>query len=384
MHITHLRAENWRNFRNIEFDLGERLFIVGANASGKSNLLDVFRFLSDIASSGGGLRNAVHRRGGIYNIHSVYARNNNHGWITIAVDLADGDEAWRYTLSISGPQSWTGYPIVEQELVEHNGKNLLSRPNDDDRNDEEQRMQTHLEQVSRNRQFRIVADFLSRVDYFHPVPQIIRDPDRAGTQQHDPYGGDFIAHIEKTPQDVRRRRLNLVEEALKSAIPGFQSLSTASNDDKPHLVAGYRNWRPHPTQLNEQNFSDGTLRLIGMLWEVVSVPSEGGVLLLEEPELSLNSAIVRTLPAVLATAQQANPLQVVISTHSPEILDDETIRPSEVLVLQVTDEGTNARLLSGIPQVRSQVEAELPISEIVDQLIAPRDLSGLVSAVRSR
>ena len=42
MRITHLAASNWRNFKNVEFDIGDRLFIVGPNAAGKSNLLDIF------------------------------------------------------------------------------------------------------------------------------------------------------------------------------------------------------------------------------------------------------------------------------------------------------------------------------------------------------
>ena len=65
MRITHLEASNWRNFKNINFDIAERLFIVGPNAAGKSNLLDVFRFMSDIASRGGGLATALERRGGL-------------------------------------------------------------------------------------------------------------------------------------------------------------------------------------------------------------------------------------------------------------------------------------------------------------------------------
>lgn len=53
MRISQVRVKNWRNFRDIEFSLDRRLFIVGANATGKSNLLDVFRFLKDIATPGG-------------------------------------------------------------------------------------------------------------------------------------------------------------------------------------------------------------------------------------------------------------------------------------------------------------------------------------------
>ncbi len=54
MIINRLIAKNWRNFRQIDVPLRERQFIVGPNASGKSNLLDIFRFLHDIVKVDGG------------------------------------------------------------------------------------------------------------------------------------------------------------------------------------------------------------------------------------------------------------------------------------------------------------------------------------------
>ena len=66
MIVSHLRVKNWRNFQRVSVALRERQFIVGANASGKSHLLDVFRFLRDIAKTeGGGLQKAVKDRGGV-------------------------------------------------------------------------------------------------------------------------------------------------------------------------------------------------------------------------------------------------------------------------------------------------------------------------------
>ncbi|MEO5378464.1 MAG: AAA family ATPase [Magnetococcus sp. DMHC-6] len=65
MLIAHLELDNWRNFKHIDVKLRPRQFILGPNASGKSNLLDVFRFLRDIAKEGGGLQKAVSDRGGV-------------------------------------------------------------------------------------------------------------------------------------------------------------------------------------------------------------------------------------------------------------------------------------------------------------------------------
>ncbi len=56
MRITRVSADNWRNFTSVSFPIDRRLFIVGPNAAGKSNLLDLFRFLGDIAAPGGGCR----------------------------------------------------------------------------------------------------------------------------------------------------------------------------------------------------------------------------------------------------------------------------------------------------------------------------------------
>ena len=63
MMIAKLYLKNWRNFKKADVTLRDRVFVVGPNASGKSNLLDVFRFPRDIArSEGGGLQRAVKDR----------------------------------------------------------------------------------------------------------------------------------------------------------------------------------------------------------------------------------------------------------------------------------------------------------------------------------
>ena len=64
LRFTHIAMENWRNFATVDVPLSRRLFVVGPNASGKSNFLDVFQFLHDIVSVGRGFEQAVQSRGG--------------------------------------------------------------------------------------------------------------------------------------------------------------------------------------------------------------------------------------------------------------------------------------------------------------------------------
>lgn len=381
MRFTRVSASNWRNFKSVDFEIRDRLFIVGPNASGKSNLLDLFRFLGSIAApGGGGLAQAVESRGGLGKVRSLFARNYQRGRLIIEAHLADGDDVWVYRLSIRGEGSGKNRPVVDEERVERNGEVLLSRPDDSDRQDADRLTQTHLEQISANQAFRVLAEYFAKVQYFHLVPQVIRDPSRAGSGSGDPYGGDFIARINGTQHRTQRAWLRRMEAALRLAVPEFESLEIEVDaSGRPHLTAGYRHWRSSPTRHSEVEFSDGTLRLIGLLWTVVSTPATGGVLLLEEPELSLNSAIVKTLPSVLARAQRDRDLQVMLSTHAPEILEEEGVLADEVLVLRVTNDGSTADLLSKIDEVRGEVRAGIPTSDIVQSLISPANLDGLIS-----
>jgi len=64
MYISRARIKNWRNFRSVDVELSETTYLLGPNASGKSNFLDAFRFMRDVVNpNGGGLQKAVKSRG---------------------------------------------------------------------------------------------------------------------------------------------------------------------------------------------------------------------------------------------------------------------------------------------------------------------------------
>ncbi len=69
MYISQIRLRNWKNFGDAATQLSWRTFLIGPNASGKSNLLDALRFLRELASDG--LAPAVARRGGSH-LYAVY------------------------------------------------------------------------------------------------------------------------------------------------------------------------------------------------------------------------------------------------------------------------------------------------------------------------
>ena len=111
MQITHLKLENWRNFRHVDIPLQRRVFIVGPNASGKSNLLDALKFLRDIAEPEGTLQRAVRNRGGVSQIRCLHARQNPRVVVEVTVGL--NGSHWTYQLEFS--QDSKHRPVVKKE-----------------------------------------------------------------------------------------------------------------------------------------------------------------------------------------------------------------------------------------------------------------------------
>jgi predicted ATPase len=236
--------------------------------------------------------------------------------------------------------------------------------------------QTHLEQINSNADFRDIAVFLQSTLYLHLVPQLLRHPQAfSGPEMPgDPFGRSFLERIAKTPDKTRKARLRAIETALTVAVPQLKQLSYAEELGVPHLEAIYTHWRPHGGKQREDQFSDGTLRLIGLLWSMLEGDS---LLLLEEPELSLNSGIVSRIPALMHRMQQRRRRQIVVSTHSTELLSDKSIGAEEVVLLDPSPEGTTVRRASDIGEVRALLEGGFSVGEAILPRTVPEHASQL-------
>src|ERR1700751_207856 len=188
--FTGIKGENWRNFGKIDVPLQRRAFIVGPNASGKSNFLDLFRFLHDIVSVGRGFELAIQSRGGVSGLRSLFARRYSDIHISVNIGTDDRPSIWQYELRFN--QDKLQRPVIRGEKVVFDSTILFERPNESDNSDPERLTQTYLQQVNVNKEYREVAEFFTSVRYLHSVPQLVREPDRSVGRKDDPYGGDFL------------------------------------------------------------------------------------------------------------------------------------------------------------------------------------------------
>lgn len=364
MRISHIELYSWKNFRKVSVDLSDRVFLVGPNASGKSNFLDALRFLRDLAVPGGGLQRACAERGGVSKIRCLAARQDPE--VGLTMELAETDKTlWRYEVKFNQQTRGNRLPTLTREAVYKEGILLLERPNEDDRKDPPRLTQTALEQINLNIAFRDVAQFLEKVFYLHLVPQIIRSGGEWGGSNGlaNAYGRNFLERMAKTNEKTRGARLRRIRDALVIAVPQLQDLSLERDErGVPHLIGAYEHWRPRAAKQTEEQFSDGTLRLLGVLWAL----QEGdGPLLLEEPELSLHTGVVRRLPSLIYRLQRARKRQVLISTHSTEMLSDHGIDAREILMLTPSVEGTHVKPAASVPEIQALMEAGMSAAEAV-------------------
>lgn len=367
MIISRLKLKNWRNFRDLDIGFREISYVLGPNASGKSNLLDVFRFLRDVSKSkGGGLQTAIADRGGMSKLRCLHARKDPEVLMELEFSEGNGEPVqWKYILGFKSEGKGAQRVLVSREEVWHTDLQIFQRPSDEDLKDPALLTQTHLEQIQANAKFRDLVSHFSSLTYLHLVPQLLKFSDRlAGRQLNDdPFGQGFLQRLAQTPEKTRDARLKKISHALTLAVPQFKELRFKKDDiGQPHLEALYAHHRPNAGWQSEEHFSDGTLRLLGLLWSLLD---GGGMLLLEEPEISLNDSIVKQIPLIISRLQRdkKNKRQILISTHSEALLSNPGIDGDGVVLLETTSHGTEGRTIS--VDERVSLDAGLSVAEVV-------------------
>jgi ABC-type nitrate/sulfonate/bicarbonate transport system ATPase subunit len=96
-----------------------------------------------------------------------------------------------------------------------------------------------------------------------------------------------------------------------------------------------------------------------------------GIILLEEPEINLNSGVVEQLPEFIARMQRNKKRQVLVTTHSYDMLSSVGIGTAEVAVLETSPEGTKVSPLSEIPSLQAAVDAGFSIADAAIPAIKP-------------
>ncbi|HYT87161.1 MAG TPA: AAA family ATPase [Gemmataceae bacterium] len=359
--LPFLRRVRIRGYKSIAFcdvSLQPLTIFVGRNASGKSNFLDALAFLRDAMKTS--VSEAVNRRGGW---SSVACRNPNTQKINfeIEVDFLSSDPqvaTYRLELSTEGNVA----PIIATESVEitdqatqfsasflvRDGKiyDWKSKPESPGLIDIPH--PRHLFSLYRDRLLLSVLGTPPFIDlwnglrgmaFYNFIPEAMRrvQPPTSG-QLLDQNGWNLASVLDSTRKndDWAFMRIGSYLSAVVREVERFEAVRYGEFETI-HFWLSF-NGPDHKLDFDAANLSDGTLRALAALTAAFQnvlpygYPSVVGI---EEPETALHPAAMRALVDALDDATQRT--QILVTTHSADLLDNPTIRPENVRVVEMID-----------------------------------------------
>jgi predicted ATPase len=342
--ITRARIQNYKSIKACDVVLGPLAILVGPNGSGKSNFLDAFRFTAEALSTT--LDLALRDRGGINEVRRRSGGHPNHFAVRLDLHQASGLSG-HYAFKI-GSVADGGYRVTDEECVvrgeefgaeEHRFR--IQRGGIDTNIAErlpavvEDRL--YLVSASNVPPFRGVYDALTAMGFYNLSPAVIRQPQPpdAGTLLRR--DGSNLASVLGQLEQHNPPVLARVIDYLRRVSPGVEgvvkrSVGPMETIEFRQRVAGQKS----PWSFQAANISDGTLRGLGVLVSLLQSNGRPPTLVgVEEPEVALHPAAVAVLFDAVRDA--ARHTQVVVTSHSPELLDRDDLDDSALLAVAAED-----------------------------------------------
>lgn len=350
-----------RNYKSIgycEVRLRPLTYLVGHNGAGKSNFMDALHFVRDALSNS--LDSALNERGGINEVRRRSGGHPTHFAIRIEFVLPDA-QAGHYGFVIGALKNG-GYEVQKEECVVASiGKGPFFRIDKGKLRDSSEATfpsvtadRLALVAASGLTAFRPVFDALTAMGFYNLNPKLMRELQKPQDGRLLRPAGENIAsvigHLEKMSPPAQ---MTLIQEYLHLVAPMVYGVERKSIGPMETLefrqdMAGSK----HPWRFLAQNMSDGTLRALGVLTALLqgNVDYAPTLIGIEEPETALHPAASAALREALVRASATT--QVLVTSHSPDLLDDRDIDADAVLaVVSETGETKIAPLDEGSRQV---------------------------------
>lgn len=349
-HTVFIRRVVLRNYKSIghcDVRLLPLTYLVGHNGAGKSNFLDAMHFVRDALASS--LDSAVNERGGLNEVRRRSSGHPTHFGIRLEFQLKDGREGW-YAFDI-GAMASGGYEVQHEEcVIDGIGKGPFFRISKGKLHNSSEPTfpavtadRLALVAASGLTVFRPVFDALTAMGFYNLNPKLMRELQKPQDGRLlKPVGENIasvIGHLERVAPD----RVNIIREYLQSVAPMVHGMERKAIGPMETLefrqeMAGAKS----PWKFLAQNMSDGTLRALGVMTALLqsNVDYSPTLIGIEEPETALHPAASTALREVLVYA--ANHTQVLVTSHSPDLLDDRKIDANSIL--SVVSEGGETKI----------------------------------------
>jgi predicted ATPase len=358
-YIDQLILQRYRSFPSDAVTFDNPTFLVGRNGSGKSNFVDAFSFLSEAMSSP--LKAVFDRRGGISAVRNRTSGQSHPPNLGLGVRLgrldAYGGKTGYFAFQVKAKPNH-GFEVVHEqcEVKEPNGDRYYY--------DRAQKFKTNVEGlkpsldpsslclpvVGGDKRFSPLVQTLAGMRVYSIQPSSLRDmqdPDSGVSLKKDgSNAASVLQELSRTNSDT----VNMVYELLDKIVPCTKRVQSIKHGNKLSLEftqqwASKKDGKDKQNRLRFEafNMSDGTLRALGLLMAVFQKPKPS-VLVIEEPEATMHPGALGAVLDMLRVA--AKQMQVIVTTHSPELLEAKWILDNHLRIVTWEDGASHVRSLS--------------------------------------
>lgn len=341
--LTRVILSNYKSIAVCDVTLSSLTYLVGPNGAGKSNFLDALHLVRDALA--GSLDNALNERGGLSEVRRRSSGHPTHFGVRLEFLVNKQDRCY-YAFKV-GALPGRSYEVQTEEcVIRGKGKGPYFRV---ERGILKESSEDIFPNITADRlalvstsgltNFRPVYDALTAMGFYNINPKIVRDLQKPQDGKLLKTAGENIASVLGYLERSSPESIKLIQEYLQSVVPTVHGVERVQVGNMETLnfkqdVAGAK----YPWQFQAQNMSDGTLRALGVLTALFQGNTEYAPKLvgIEEPETALHPAAAAVLRAALQRSAESR--QVIVVSHSPDLLDDTEI-PLDSLIAVVAEAG---------------------------------------------
>ena len=384
--ITRAKVQNFRSLRDLDLELGPINVLVGPNMAGKSNVMDVFKFLFDLLhqtpGQPSGLWSALNARGtGTDLLWNGPASRS----FSISLEGSQWGEpavTWKYSIYVAALPTG-GLQIQaenftltrggeERELLTQRGTALFAKNFDGvERGGVPIGSESVLERLGRNPDWdgAFLFSLIESWRFYQLVPGLMRQPNQTGAGAVLDRVGSNVSAWLMWMQTHHPEQFAKVSQAACDLLPGFSGLFTTPTAQGTVFLSSRESGLAE--RVNLWQMSDGELALLALLSLIYS-PTEwaSSLYCIDEPENHLYPKLLAALVRLLRqeredAAERGLPLpQLILATQSPHLVDQFSV--DELIWLQKKDGATRAVRPRDKENLRQLVsDKELGLAEIV-------------------